>query len=220
MKYFFLLFVLNLQSQSFCSKVTYSVTSKKWDINFKRDNFFDEIESFDKYIFFDLVFNTNESNFQYSGNMGIKEEAFLKDYANFISNGSYYFNGDTIFKKQLFKNKAFNVYYISNDQNWVLKDDVKQIGIYKCFKAIKEVLIKRKSGDIKMNVIAWYCPDIPARFGPKDYHGLPGLIIELEDTHHVFYAEKIYLNQVNCIIENYKKNSISDNEYQKIISSF
>jgi GLPGLI family protein len=91
--------------------------------------------------------------------------------------------------------------------------------MYKCFKAIKEVLIKRKSGDLKMNVIAWYCPEIPSRFGPKDYHGLPGLIIELEDTHHIFYAEKIYLNHVNCNIENYKKNAINENEYQKIISS-
>jgi GLPGLI family protein len=45
-------------------------------------------------------------------------------------------------------------------------------------------------------VTAWYAPDIPVRFGPIGYGGLPGLILELQNESATFYVTKINLNQI------------------------
>jgi len=58
--------------------------------------------------------------------------------------------------------------------NWQIRDDVKDIGNFKCQKAI---------GDFGgRSYEAWFCPDIPVSAGPWKLYGLPGLILEAMDT--------------------------------------
>ena len=44
---------------------------------------------------------------------------------------------------------------------------------------------------MERKVIAWYTPEIPYNFGPKDYNGLPGLILELQEDNLLISASKI-----------------------------
>ncbi|MCV6628585.1 MAG: GLPGLI family protein [Flavobacteriaceae bacterium] len=78
--------------------------------------------------------------------------------------------------------------------SWKLSKESKYIGKFKCLKATSFYTIDNGYKVFKKNVEAWYCPKINAAFGPRGYHGLPGLILELKDGETLFTAKEIYLN--------------------------
>ena len=43
-------------------------------------------------------------------------------------------------------------------------------------------------------VTAWYSMDIPVSNGPGDYHGLPGLILEVNEARTTILCNKIVIN--------------------------
>jgi GLPGLI family protein len=53
---------------------------------------------------------------------------------------------------------------------------------------------------MERKVIAWYTTQIPYNFGPKDYNGLPGLILELQEDNLLIKASKITLQQKKKIV--------------------
>ncbi len=99
--------------------------------------------------------------------------------------------------------------------NWNLVDETKKIGDYVCFKAellipvtdkqnqeyeeflkkeeIKPALFKMDKPEDK-RVTAWYTPEIPVSFGPNNFWGLPGLILEINDDEKVILCSKVTLN--------------------------
>jgi GLPGLI family protein len=81
-----------------------------------------------------------------------------------------------------------------NIPNWELTNETKIIDNYLCYKATTYEEIIRDGKIIKAPIIAWYCPEIPFQFGPKNYHGLPGLILELHDRICIFYVSDFNLN--------------------------
>ena len=71
------------------------------------------------------------------------------------------------------------------DINWEIKNKTKKIGNYKATKAI---------GSFRgRDYTVWFTYDIPVPFGPWKLHGLPGLILEAEDSEKMmrFYAVEI-----------------------------
>ncbi|MGJ8761309.1 MAG: GLPGLI family protein [Polaribacter sp.] len=78
---------------------------------------------------------------------------------------------------------------------WQLTQETKLIGSYLCYKAIN-ISSKNK----KKKPIAWYTTTISASFGPKQYFGLPGLILELEEAAVIFKAKEITLNPKDKIV--------------------
>lgn len=99
-------------------------------------------------------------------------------------------------------------------QGWKLIDENKKIGDYNCFKAellipvtekekkgyeeflkkeeIKPALFKMEKPEDKV-VTAWYTPEIPVNFGPDNYWGLPGLILEINDGESIILCSKVTL---------------------------
>ena len=99
--------------------------------------------------------------------------------------------------------------------NWELVDESKKIGDYTCFKAkllipvsdkqkkkyeeflkkeaIKSSLFKMEEPKEKM-ITAWYTPEIPVSFGPNNYWGLPGLILEINEPELIILCSKVVLN--------------------------
>jgi GLPGLI family protein len=45
-----------------------------------------------------------------------------------------------------------------------------------------------------VTITAWYTPEIPVNQGPENYWGLPGLILEINDSKTVILCSKIVLN--------------------------
>ncbi|WNW01036.1 GLPGLI family protein [Tenacibaculum sp. HL-MS23] len=80
---------------------------------------------------------------------------------------------------------------------WSIAQQTKKIGKFICYKATTEVVQKGRWGEKTIPVIAWFTTDLPYRFGPKQYSGLPGVILELTEGSLTFYAQKIKLNQIS-----------------------
>lgn len=99
--------------------------------------------------------------------------------------------------------------------DWKLVDESKKIGDYTCFKAkltipvsdkqkkeyeeflkkeeIKSLLFKMEEPKEKI-ITAWYTPEIPVGFGPNNYWGLPGLILEINEPETIILCSKVVLN--------------------------
>jgi GLPGLI family protein len=82
-------------------------------------------------------------------------------------------------KKAMFFNDVYTTTYEYDDStnfSWNIKDSTKQINGYKCQKAETDFCGR--------HYIAWFAPELPINDGPYKFKGLPGLIINIEDTKH------------------------------------
>jgi len=122
--------------------------------------------------------------------------------------------------------------------NWELVDESKKIGDYTCFKAkllipvsekqkkeYEEFLKKEeiKSSLFKMQepkdktITAWYTPEVPVSFGPNNYWGLPGLILEISEPELIILCSKLVLNTKGSTIKVPNKGKkVSQKEFDAI----
>ncbi len=148
----------------------------------------------------------------------------------------------------LYKNTSENRYASQNDvygkiflvqdelekHNWQLTSETKNIGDYKCYKATttREIEVMESgisvNGDKKVSdetttqeitITAWYTPDIPINNGPANFHGLPGLILEINDGRQTMICSKIVLNPNDkvTIKEPTKGKVVSQEKFDKIM---
>ena len=137
-----------------------------------------------------VVINTNGADILYKN---IKEDRFSNQ-------------NDVFGKIFLIKDKL-------NKTDWKLESESKNIGEYTCFKATTTREREKSVGGIRINrhkdldaeeekapvmetitITAWYTPQIPVSIGPGNYHGLPGLILEVNDGSETVICSKIVLN--------------------------
>ena len=95
--------------------------------------------------------------------------------------------------------------------DWELTGETKNIGNYTCYKALFEkeeesIEIKMIDGEVKeekgikkRTIVAWYTTDIPISNGPKNYGGLPGLILEVNDGNETIMCSELVLNPSKTI---------------------
>lgn len=145
-----------------------------------------------EYIEFVLIFNQNESFFtQKNKSMAVDSGLDFKFViASLKAEGEYYLNLKE--NQSIYHSKKLDRNWLVIDQlkefDWELTSETKVIQGYTCYKAITKYANSSKKSN---EVVAWYAPDIPFRFGPIEYSGLPGLILELEQGNYRFYAEKL-----------------------------
>lgn len=101
---------------------------------------------------------------------------------------------------------------------WNIENEFKKLGIYNCQKAIGDFRGRRYT--------VWFTFDIPVSLGPWKLNGLPGLILEANDSSNMFqfYAEKILLyknEKVNyATVDFLNKNYITPiEEWEKLVNS-
>lgn len=136
---------------------------------------------------------------------------------SFSGGGKKYLNlkeNKSIVEEEIF-GKEFLIVESIEKPDWKLVNETKKIGEYNCFKAelliqvtekrkeeYKEFLKKEetKPSLFKMEepkdktIVAWYTPEIPVSFGPKNYWGLPGLILEINEGESIILCSKVALN--------------------------
>ena len=105
--------------------------------------------------------------------------------------GKFYINKkDSIFyNKKHFGGDDFKIKL--NIKKWKITNEFKFIRNFKSYKAISEDVILNPNGKFKFKVIAWFCPDLPSFFGPANYFGLPGLILELDNGKSILQVKEI-----------------------------
>lgn len=195
------------QNNNYQGIVTYGHTVNEID-EYERKNkktFYDVFDRLNKSaseIKFKLEFKGDESLFYIEKQLNSDLNPMGSKYAStIISNGTYYFNRkkDLLLRESHGYDKYTLVKSNPSKINWTLIKETKIIDTFLCYKAIRQKTIVNK-GEIKeFTIVAWFCPEIPVPFGPKEFNGLPGLILEVKDVGYTFFAEKIDLSSDNII---------------------
>lgn len=162
-----------------------------------------------------LLFFNNESNYKLVkrlDNEASEKKNVLKENAG----------GDKLYYTNIVKQKSIvedcslldKCYSIISDKpQWTLTQETKKIGKYVCYKAILE-----NSKNRIQKPIAWYTNEIPLGFGPKNYYGLPGLILELEDAISIFKATIVEVNRSEkTSIKKPKGKEVSEKEFKQLL---
>ncbi|WP_397444710.1 GLPGLI family protein [Polaribacter sp. R77954] len=164
-------------------------------------------------LIFTLKFNKHSSEYSMNKIIEVDIDKQLK-YAIIVNRGKQvYYNSLNekiiIYQTQTWGDQ-FNVVTNFEELNWELKRETKKIGEYNCFKAI---LIRNDR-----IVEAWYTPQVNLRYGPKNYGGLPGLILELKENNITYYVSKLSFNLKKDIDINIpeKNKRISQEDYNRM----
>ena len=141
------------------------------------------------------------------------------------------------------QNEVFSKVFLIQDElekhEWKLEDETKNIGQYTCFKATKTITRTVNVGGVsfsfnsnkddeekkpetreeEITVVAWYTPQIPVSTGPDIYHGLPGLILEVNDGRTTTICSKVVLNPngKKGIKEPKSGKKVNQKEYDEIV---
>jgi GLPGLI family protein len=74
----------------------------------------------------------------------------------------------------------------------------------------------RNGKNISIPITAWFAPSLPYSYGPKDYNGLPGLILELQERKTIYFASLITLSKDKELeIEFPKGKTVTKEDYEK-----
>ncbi|TYA74416.1 GLPGLI family protein [Seonamhaeicola marinus] len=229
MKYLFLLVVVILTSHPkqtlVCGRIRYGFIPNDVNIEEKQNKkelymLIEKMNEMSSDLEFILDFNSNESLFyfdeQMNSDLNPMATSFVK---NIVSKGRYYYNlGNNELLREASRYEKYTlVKSTSSNVDWTLTNESKKIGNYTCYKAITKKINVNDSGIYEFLIEAWYTPQIPVKFGPKEFNHLPGLILELKDTHYTLYAKNISLSTNNsCKIEPLiSKNIITKIQHQE-----
>ncbi len=202
----------------------YKKTNDLGDVSDYTQSVFDEMGN----VVMDLYYNKDKSIFKPQENIGIDAETnkryvrmariltvgITHTYLYDLKNKEYYEINDYLYNEYIIKTKY-------NPINWKIMEDTKTINGFKCNKAITfEKRTDRKGVTEDIKIIAWFAKDLPYSFGPKNYFGLPGLILELhEGSNRISYlGSRIEFNPDKTIDFIFPKNAewISKEEFKKI----
>ncbi len=165
-----------------------------------------------------LVFSNNESLYKLNTPMENDAENRINLTRTFAGKGDVFYNDVSNDLHLLQKSNAVGKFLIDKKPIiWEITQESKKIGSYTCFKAIKKDTLNSKR-----KTVAWFTPQIPVSFGPKEFNGLPGLILELKHPIISYRATKIKLNPKRLI--RIKKPtagvSVTEEEYRKLLKDY
>lgn len=172
---------------------------------------------------FQLLFNSTSSSFKSTESMitlsAYEEQINTIAKLAFTSADEIYFN-----KKEqieyIRKEDGLIVKDENLSSNWTLTTNSKLIGSYLCYEGILKRTFINRQGETKIEeIIAWFAPQLPYPYGPKNFHGLPGLILELHEKKTVYSAKNIELIRDDQKIYFPKGKTISKEEYEKKLES-
>jgi GLPGLI family protein len=98
---------------------------------------------------------------------------------------------ETLIKDRIFTGNN-NVLVYNLDSIWTITAETKKIQEFTCIKATQD---KITGTGRKYVSTAWFCPDLPFSFGPKQHLGLPGLILELTSNNILYGLKSLELNK-------------------------
>ena len=204
----------SLYSQS--GQVFYEAISKKYPETKenKADVYIVELEN--TKILLELKFNKTVSYFT-KANLKKGDEFNLGEEGLSILIGyeELYYN---LKDKLLFSDYGEFLIKTPSNHNWNISSESKKIDNYLCYKATYTESYTARDGKTKERVItAWFCPELPYSFGPLEFNGLPGLILELEKNGNKVVAKSIILSKKEIELKIPNKKTITKDQYNKRI---
>lgn len=148
---------------------------------------------------YELKFTGNKSVFTMRRKMSVDNSINYEDIAGFSdADGEFFTAVDKDMRLRSFKSRNKEYIIKSNLPEWDIINEKKNVLGYNCMKAMTK---KQLDNGNYINVVAWFTKDLPYNFGPKEFIGLPGLVLEVEERGMKFYATKIKLNNKNYKIK-------------------
>ncbi len=133
-----------------------------------------------------LIFLNDESFFSHEGILNVDGSFNMGSKAG---TSSFYTNKTKIIEQNILG------YIQKTPLKWRITSETKKIGDFNCLKATAtEELFSRKGHTYDKEIMAWFTTDIPVSFGPQNYSGLPGLVLELIRDDFTIKATHIDLN--------------------------
>ncbi|MEP6262452.1 MAG: GLPGLI family protein [Gillisia sp.] len=168
-----------------------------------------------------LIFNQDSSEFKTEPNLPLDKNKAAHSLAQgIISSGIHFVKKDEYINLRKVSGKTFRIKEIQSI-DWEITRDVGMIKGYKVYRAYgNKYFINAVSGNARqIKIEAWFAPAINFSYGPKGYHGLPGLILQLEDGPITFFAEDINLFQKDNLNIKWPSEGvlISKEDYDRII---
>jgi GLPGLI family protein len=147
-----------------------------------------------------LMICNNTSKFSLVDNMELDDVDMLSlKFRKILSFGGKYvetsLNDDEIFESKESMGANFAIRTKISDYKWNVTNETKMIDNYSCLKAICVIKGRGRGGVvIDKEVIAYFCPELNYQFGPREFCGLPGLILEVVVDNKVIGIESITFN--------------------------
>lgn len=208
MKFFLLfysiLFSININSQNdktalityrinFADKVKEDYFSKgKKEIKEKHvESFWDKVYKNSEIVESVLEINKKESIFKLKKSLDKKEKIEINLIKTFAGGNSIYYTSSN--NENFVQNcHTLGECFLIEKQKieWEITQETKKVQGYSCFKATTN----REDSGKTFVTVAWFTTELPFNFGPMGYKGLPGLILELDDSAINFTASKVEIN--------------------------
>jgi len=137
-----------------------------------------------------------------------------KNYVAILENKNrFYVDSSEFIEQKQSLGEEFLIIGKSKQMKWKLFNEKKIILGFTCLKA---VYIDERQNSRK--IVAWYAPEIPFQFGPKGFHGLPGLILEIvqNNTLH-YYAKSIKWPEDVFIFKPSTGKKVSRSKYEMLV---
>jgi GLPGLI family protein len=156
-------------------------------------NALDDVLEGNDYVEFELLFRNEESVYKIVSNLD--KEDYKLDLSKILLGARYTYYNNVKTNELFYQLEAYGAFFLIDysKTKWVLTNENKKIGKYNCYKATTIKIVRNSRGTFKHNVVAWYTPEIQVHLGPKGYHGLPGLILELQEKNKIYVAKNISL---------------------------
>lgn len=214
---------VNGQTQIQSGRVTYGFTEIKSEFTENREEIFDKLRKQGEDVTFILSFSDSKSVFEIATTLENDISPLGKSWAeNIVSKGRYYtdLEQNVVYRQTDVYGEKILIRSPIDSRNWKLTNECKLLGKYKTFKAVKTETVENSVGTFNFEIVAWYCPQLPGQFGPKEFNSLPGLILELRDTHFTFYATEIEIMKSESLdIKPLKGKILTEKEYSNKIKA-
>lgn len=205
-------------------RLTYNVSLKKNEVNSKNKK---GQEQYNKIIdnldikTYSLDIKNNESMFYDNSKMTVDSKLKLDLISVYMGKGLFYYDKEKnkALHEKNFLGEDFIIEFTPNIK-WELTQESKKIGTFICFKAIAFKYITNRIGKkMKRKVVAWYTSNLSINFGIKEFQGLPGLIVLLEEDGLIYKLKKIDLKpKIDFDIKKPTKGkAISKKEYNNLL---
>lgn len=217
---------MQIFSQQSAGEVTYEIKTIDFELSKStvHDDFLNSIIQSAKEQKFNLVFTPSSSKFSPENTMstGNEDEERIKKLASLRFTIDYIYYSDRATSREFFKKDDGTVIERKlQELEWQITGESKFISDYECYKAILKQKYVARNGEEKISLItAWFCPSLPFPYGPKEFGGLPGLILELTEKSTTYLATKIIMSKTsNVFIILPSGKTITEEQYSRQILS-
>lgn len=190
---FFLTFFFKVNSQNYTATYKVRFKTSNYDSLFKHDKKFKKYTTYrnalkeqqqrnislSKIVEFKLKFNTKESMFSTKEILENSQRGLKVFMINAGVKGKYY----STLQNTLHQKDSYGQLFLINipKPEWKITNVSRKIGKYLCYKATTIKKVSNSRGVHNINITAWFAPELPYNFGPKEFSGLPGLIVEVKE---------------------------------------